>query len=92
MSGSSSPIQSKVIDAEQLADALRPEASDTQALIEELIAPTADDLLALTMAAVEDIEGTLPLTPEQLDALAVALRHRLLGAVMPAADDEESGS
>lgn len=43
--------------------------------------PTADDLLALTEAAIGDVEDVLPLTDAQREALRMALRQRLFGSL-----------
>ena len=81
----------KVIDAGQLAQALVREGHDARALADKLIAPTAEDLLALTVAAIEDVEGAVPLCDAQRAALANALRRRLVDAVMPRTDGLDDG-
>ena len=44
-----------------------------------LVAPTADDLLTLTQAALNDLDPPLWMTAEQREQLRLALRARLAG-------------
>jgi len=83
----------KVISAQELSLLLNkqpiahmdapPDASE----LEAIVAPTAEDLLLLTQAAIGDVEGMLPMDPEQADALRAALRRRLMGALTPEGGD-----
>lgn len=91
MSAPSPNRDPKVIDAGQLAQALVREDRDARALADKLIAPTAEDLLALTVAAIEDVQGAVPLSDAQRAALANALRRKLVDAVMPRTDRLDDG-
>ena len=79
----------KVLSAQELSALLNsdstpePNAQVDAALMEAIVIPTAEDLLALTAAAISDVEGVLPMDPEQADALRAALRRRLMGALAP---------
>lgn len=72
----------KVLSAEQLSSLL--DDQNTGPSLEEIVAPTADDLLALTEAAISDVETVLPLTDDQRQALHAALIKRLVGTVSEA--------
>lgn len=73
---------SKVISAEQMAH-LQAEATAQPALAEldQLIAPSADDLMELTLAAFADVEPQLNLGDDQRDALRAALKARLIAVL-----------
>lgn len=79
----------KVLSAQELSALLNsdstpePNAQVDTALMEAIVIPTAEDLLLLTQAAIGDVEGVLPMDPEQADALRAALRRRLMGALAP---------
>ena len=76
----------KVLSAQDLS-ALLDNQRDNAAL-EAIITPTANDLLALTEAALDDVEGVLPLTHDQREALRQALKRRLFGTLGDAAADQ----
>lgn len=69
----------KVLSEDELSQLLDGERQ--QPSLEELVAPTAEDLLALTQDALNDVDSVLPLTDDQREALREALKRRLLGAV-----------
>lgn len=79
----------KVLSAQELSALLNsdstpePNAQVDAALMEAIVIPTAEDLLLLTQAAIGDVQGVLPMDPEQADALRAALRRRLMGALAP---------
>ncbi len=79
----------KVLSAQDLATQLEGQASGPT--LDEIVVPTAEDLLALTDAAIGDVEDVLPLTDDQRDALRKALRQRLLGTLTspPAGDTDD---
>lgn len=77
---------SKIISAEQMT-ALRIEAATVAPTnapspdLEALVAPTADDLMELTLAAFDDVEPQFELANEQRDALRGALKARLIAVL-----------
>ncbi|MEQ8656629.1 MAG: hypothetical protein RIC24_04875 [Hyphomicrobiales bacterium] len=73
----------KVLSPDQLSSLLggQKDRQQTGPSLEEIVAPTADDLLALTEAAIGDVDGVLPLTDDQRQALHAALKKRLMGAL-----------
>jgi hypothetical protein len=75
----------KVLSAQELATQLESQAPSVS--LDEIVMPTADDLLALTQAAISDVEDVLPLTDDQREALRRALRQRLLGTLTNDAAD-----
>ncbi|MEO0384974.1 MAG: hypothetical protein AAF234_15610 [Pseudomonadota bacterium] len=76
----------KVLSPDQLSTLLdgQKEDQDTGPSLEEIVTPTANDLLALTEAAISDVNGVLPLTDDQRQALHTALRQRLIGTLSDA--------
>lgn len=73
---------SKVISAAQIMQ-LKVESTAPSALpeLEALVAPTADDLMELTLAAFTDVEPQLDLDEAQSDALRAALQARLIAVL-----------
>ena len=72
---------SKVLSAQQVSQALCPAVKPDHAVLDRLVLPTASELLALTQAALADVDATLKLTPAQKSALSAALRARLAADV-----------
>lgn len=70
----------KVLSAQELAAQL--EGQSPRPSLDEIVMPTADDLLALTEAAIGDVEDALPLTDTQREALRLALQQRLFGSLI----------
>lgn len=73
---------SKVITAAQMLElktvqCAPPDSPD----LEALVAPTADDLMDLTLAAFDDVEPQLDLAIEQREALRDALKARLIAVL-----------
>ncbi|MBV6659255.1 MAG: hypothetical protein KI785_15940 [Devosiaceae bacterium] len=66
----------KVLSSRRVAEATGQSSSFG---LDALVAPTADDLLALTQAALGDIDPPLWLAPAQREQLRMALRSRLAG-------------
>ena len=73
----------KVLSAHKLAALLTPTVED--APLDSFVLPTAEELLALTEAALSDVDDRLNLTRDQQDALRAVLRGRLTGALQPEA-------
>ncbi len=71
----------KVLSAGELAALLAPGVKD--APLDSFVLPTAEELLALTEAALSDVDDMLHLTGDQQDALRAALRKRLTSALQP---------
>lgn len=69
----------KVLSPDQLSSLS--DGQNTGPSLEEIVAPTADDLLALTEAALSDVDDVLPLTDDQRQALHAALKQRLMGTL-----------
>ena len=83
----------KVLSPDEVARC-RAQAKTTDAArqtIAALIDPTADDLLALTEQALDDVGDALSFSAAQRSALRTALRSRLTGALAPAAPDRDTG-
>lgn len=73
---------SKIISAAQMLDLkttapVLPISPD----LEALVAPTADDLMELTLTAFDDVEPQLNLTEDQREALRGALQARLIAVL-----------
>jgi hypothetical protein len=73
---------SKVIPTAQMM-ALKAEAVSHPSApdLDGLVAPTADDLMDLTLAAFDDVEPQLDLAAEQREALRSALKARLIAVL-----------
>lgn len=56
-------------------------ASSASPELEALVAPTADDLMELTLAAFTDVEPQLNLDEAQSNALRAALQDRLIAVL-----------
>lgn len=76
----------KVLSAQELSALL--DGQHLAASLDAIVTPTADDLLMLTEAAIGDVEGVLPLTHDQREALRQALKRRLFGALANTAATE----
>lgn len=73
---------SKILSAVQMSE-LRPKATALPASpdLNALVAPTADDLMELTLTAFADVEPQLNLGDEQRHALREALQTRLIAVL-----------
>lgn len=73
---------SKILSATQM-DELRPKATGLPVSpdLEALVAPTADDLMELTLTAFADVEPQLNLGEDQRNALRAALQTRLIAVL-----------
>ena len=83
----------KVLSPDEVARC-RAQAKTTDAArqtIAALIDPTADDLLALTEQALDDVGDALSFSEAQRSALKAALRARLAGALAPSIPDQDTG-
>jgi len=60
--------------------------------LEDIVTPTADDLLALTEAAISDVSDVLPLSNDQRQALHAALKQRLMGTLSEAPEASQEFS
>lgn len=69
----------KVLSPDELSSLS--DGQNTGPSLEEIVTPTADDLLALTEAAISDVDDVLPLTNDQRQALQAALKQRLMGTL-----------
>lgn len=77
-----SAAQMMVLKAEAIPQALPTVLPPTVAAdLEALVAPTADDLMELTLAAFADVEPQLNLGQDQRDALRAALKARLIAVL-----------
>lgn len=76
----------KVLSPDQLSTLLdgKKDGQETGLSLEDIVTPTANDLLALTEAAIGDVKGFLPLTDDQREALHAALKQRLMGTLSEA--------
>lgn len=73
---------SKVISAVQMLELKTVQCAPAVAPdLEALVAPTADDLMDLTLAAFNDVEPQLDLAVEQREALRDALKARLIAVL-----------
>lgn len=73
---------SKVISAAQMLELKTVQcAPPVSPDLEALVAPTADDLMDLTLAAFDDVEPQLDLAVEQREALRGALKARLIAVL-----------
>lgn len=72
----------KVLSPDQLSTLL--DTHQAGPSLEDIVTPTADDLLALTEAAIIDVNDVWPLSDDQRQALHVALKQRLMGTLSEA--------
>lgn len=73
---------SKVISAAQMLELKTVQcAPPVSPELEALVAPTADDLMDLTLAAFDDVEPQLDLAVDQREALRSALQARLIAVL-----------
>lgn len=72
-------VSGKILSADELAALLGSPARDIW--LDAFVVPTAEELLALTEAALSDVGDELALTDKQRDALHSALREQLTGVL-----------
>lgn len=73
---------SKLISAAQMLELMpKAPAQPISPELEALVAPTADDLMDLTLMAFDDVQPELNLDEGQRDALRAALQARLIAVL-----------